>query len=139
MMLHPFAALGLGDGGAHCGIICDASIQTFVLKHCVRDRTRGPKLPVELAVKRMTRDTAALYGFTDRGTLAPGLRADLNLIDLARLRLEAPVMVQDLPAGGQRFMQRARGYRATLVAGELTMEHDEPTGALPGRLVRGVS
>ena len=137
MMLHPFAALGLGDGGAHCGIICDASIQTFVLTHWVRDRTRGPKLPVELAVRRMTHDTAALYGFTDRGTLAPGLRADLNLIDLDALRLEPPAMVSDMPAGGQRFMQRARGYRATLVAGELTMEHDEPTGALPGRLVRG--
>jgi N-acyl-D-aspartate/D-glutamate deacylase len=138
MMLHPFAALGLGDGGAHCGIICDASIQTFVLTHWVRDRTRGPRLPVELAVRRMTRDTAALYGLADRGTLAPGLRADLNLIDLAKLSLEAPVMVQDLPAGGQRFMQRARGYRATLVAGEVSMEHDEPTGALPGRLVRGI-
>jgi N-acyl-D-aspartate/D-glutamate deacylase len=137
MMLHPFAALGLGDGGAHCGIICDASIQTFVLTHWVRDRTRGPRLPVELAVKRMTRDTAALYGLADRGILAPGLRADLNLIDLANLTLEAPVMVQDLPAGGQRLMQRARGYRATLVAGQVTMEHDEPTGALPGRLVRG--
>jgi len=137
MMLHPFAALGLGDGGAHCGIICDASIQTFVLTHWVRDRTRGPKLPVEVAVKRMTRDTAALYGFADRGTLAPGLRADLNLIDLAALRLEAPVMVADLPAGGQRFMQRARGYRATFVAGEQTIADDEPTGALPGRLVRG--
>jgi N-acyl-D-aspartate/D-glutamate deacylase len=137
MMLHPFAALGLGDGGAHCGIICDASIQTFVLTHWVRDRTRGPRLPVELAVRRMTRDTAALYGLADRGTLAPGQRADLNLIDLAKLSLEAPVMVQDLPAGGQRFMQRARGYRATLVAGEVSMEHDEPTGALPGRLVRG--
>jgi len=137
MMLHPFAALGLGDGGAHCGIICDASIQTFVLTHWVRDRTRGPKLPVEFAVRRMTRDTAALYGFTDRGTLAPGQRADVNLIDLASLALEPPAMVADLPAGGQRFMQRARGYRATLVAGEVTMEHDEPTGALPGRLVRG--
>jgi N-acyl-D-aspartate/D-glutamate deacylase len=137
MMLHPFAALGLGDGGAHCGIICDASIQTFVLTHWVRDRTRGAKLPVELAVKRMTHDTAALYGLADRGTVAPGQRADLNLIDLANLRLEAPVMVQDLPAGGQRFMQRARGYRATLVAGEPTLERDEPTGALPGRLVRG--
>ena len=137
MMLHPFAVLGLGDGGAHCGIICDASIQTFVLTHWVRDRTRGPKLPVELAVRRMTRDTAALYGFADRGTLTPGQRADLNVIDLANLKLEAPVMVSDLPAGGQRFMQRARGYRATLVAGELTMEHDEPIGALPGRLVRG--
>jgi N-acyl-D-aspartate/D-glutamate deacylase len=137
MMLHPFAALGLGDGGAHCGIICDASIQTFVLTHWVRDRTRGPKLPVELAVKRMTRDTAALYGFADRGTLAPGQRADLNLIDLARLTLEPPEMVADLPAGGQRFLQRARGYRATFVAGEQTIADDEPTGALPGRLVRG--
>jgi N-acyl-D-aspartate/D-glutamate deacylase len=84
----------------------------------------------------MTRDTAALYGFTDRGTLTPGQRADLNLIDLAKLELEAPVMVQDLPAGGQRFMQRARGYRATFVAGEQTIADDEPTGALPGRLVR---
>jgi len=137
MMLHPFAALGLGDGGAHCGIICDASIQTFVLTHWVRDRTRGAKLPVEFAVRRMTRDTAALYGFADRGTVAPGQRADLNLIDLAGLRLEPPAMVQDLPAGGQRFMQRARGYRATFVGGEQTIANDEPTGALPGRLVRG--
>jgi N-acyl-D-aspartate/D-glutamate deacylase len=136
MILHPYAALGLGDGGAHCGIICDASIQTFVMTHWVRDRTRGAKLPVELAVRRMTRDTAALYGFTDRGTLAPGQRADLNLIDLEKLRLEPPRMVQDLPAGGQRFMQRARGYRATLVAGELTLENDEPTGTHPGHLVR---
>jgi N-acyl-D-amino-acid deacylase len=137
MMLHPFAALGLGDGGAHCGIICDASIQTFVLTHWVRDRTRGPRLPVELAVRRMSRDTAALYGFADRGTIEPGRRADLNVIDLAALRLEPPQMVQDLPAGGQRFMQRARGYRATFVAGEQTIDRDEPTGALPGRLVRG--
>jgi N-acyl-D-amino-acid deacylase len=136
MMLHPFAALGLGDGGAHCGIICDASIQTFVLTHWVRDRTRGPKLPLELAVRRMTRDTAVLYGFGDRGTLEPGRRADLNVIDLAALRLEPPAMVRDLPAGGQRFMQRARGYRATFVAGEQTIDRDEPTGALPGRLVR---
>jgi N-acyl-D-aspartate/D-glutamate deacylase len=86
----------------------------------------------------MTRDTAALYGFRDRGTLAPGQRADLNVIDLDALRLEPPQMVQDLPAGGQRFMQRARGYRATFVAGEQTLDCDEPTGALPGRLVRGV-
>jgi N-acyl-D-aspartate/D-glutamate deacylase len=137
MMLHPFAALGLGDGGAHCGIICDASIQTFVLTHWVRDRTRGPKLPLELAVRRMTRDTAALYGFADRGTLEPGMRADLNVIDLDALRLEAPVMVADLPAGGQRFLQRARGYRATFVAGVQTLADDAPTGELPGRLVRG--
>jgi N-acyl-D-aspartate/D-glutamate deacylase len=136
MILHPYAALGLGDGGAHCGIICDASIQTFVMTHWVRDRTRGAKLPIEFAVRRMTRDTAALYGFTDRGTLAPGQRADLNLIDLEKLRLEPPRMVQDLPAGGQRFLQRARGYHATLVAGELTLENDEPTGTHPGQLVR---
>jgi N-acyl-D-aspartate/D-glutamate deacylase len=106
------------------------------MTHWVRDRTRGAKLPVELAVRRMTRDTAALYGFTDRGTVAPGQRADLNLIDLEKLRLEPPRMVQDLPAGGQRIMQRARGYRATLVAGELTLENDEPTGTHPGHLVR---
>jgi N-acyl-D-aspartate/D-glutamate deacylase len=137
MMLHPHAALGLGDGGAHCGIICDASIQTFVLTHWVRDRKRGERIPLELAVRRMTRDTAALYGLHDRGTLAPGQRADLNAIDLERLALEPPRMVFDLPAGGRRFMQRARGYRATFVAGEPTLLDDEPTGALPGRLLRG--
>jgi N-acyl-D-aspartate/D-glutamate deacylase len=137
MMLHPQAALGLGDGGAHCGMICDASIQTFMLTHWVRDRQRGARVPLELAVRRMTRDTATLYGLGDRGTVAPGQKADLNVIDLENLRLEPPQVVFDLPAGGRRFMQRARGYRATLVSGELSVRDDEPTDQLPGRLVRG--
>jgi N-acyl-D-aspartate/D-glutamate deacylase len=132
MMYHPNAVLGLGDGGAHCGIICDASIQTFMLSHWVRDRSRGEKIPLEFAVKRMTSDPAKLYGL-----LAPGWRADLNIIDLGEIRLEAPKMIHDLPAGGKRFMQRAKGYRSTIVAGEVTLENDELTGALPGRLVRG--
>ncbi len=137
MMFHPRAALGLGDGGAHCGMICDASIQTFMLTHWVRDRTRGERVPIEFAVKRMTKDTAELYGLSDRGLVAPGLKADLNVIDTDGLRLTAPVMVRDLPAGGKRLMQRAEGYRATVVSGEVTMRDDEPTGNLPGRLLRG--
>jgi N-acyl-D-amino-acid deacylase len=137
MMYHPRAALGLGDGGAHCGMICDASIQTFMLTHWVRDRTRGEKIPLEFAVKRMSKDTAELYGLGDRGTIEVGKKADLNLIDLDALRLEPPVMLHDLPAGGRRFMQRARGYRATIVSGQVTMENDEPTDVFPGRLIRG--
>ncbi len=137
MIYHPHAVLGLGDGGAHCGIICDASIQTFLLSHWVRDRSRGETIPVEFAVKRMTQDPAQLYGLCDRGVLAPGMRGDLNIIDLDRIQLESPEMVFDLPGGGKRFMQRARGYRATVVAGEVTLENDELTGALPGRLIRG--
>jgi len=136
MMYHPRAALGLGDGGAHCGIICDASIQTFMLTHWVRDRSRGERIPIEFAVKRMSKDTADLYGFTDRGTLAPGMRADMNVIDHANMKLEPPEMLFDLPAGGQRFMQRARGYERTLVAGVDVIRDDEVTGELPGRLVR---
>ncbi len=137
MIHHPRAALGLGDGGAHCGIICDASIPTFMLSHWVRDRKRGPKIPVELAVKRMTADPADLYGLEDRGRLRPGYKADVNLIDLDEVALELPEMVFDLPAGGRRLIQKARGYRATIVSGEVTMQDGEPTGALPGRLIRG--
>jgi N-acyl-D-aspartate/D-glutamate deacylase len=137
MMFHPRAALGLGDGGAHCGMICDASIQTFMLTHWVRDRERGDKIPVEFAVKRMSKDTADLYGLRDRGVVAVGKKADLNVIDLENLRLEPPEMIRDLPAGGKRFMQRARGYRATIVSGEVTIENDEITGVLPGKLIRG--
>jgi N-acyl-D-aspartate/D-glutamate deacylase len=136
MVLHPRAALGLGDGGAHCGIICDASIQTFMLTHWVRDRVRGPRLPLELVVKRMTKDTADLYAIRDRGSVEVGRKADLNLIDLANLRLEPPRMIYDLPAGGGRFLQGAKGYKATIVSGELVAENDAPTGALPGRLLR---
>jgi len=137
MIHHPRAVLGLGDGGAHCGIICDASIPTFMLTHWVRDRSRGPRIPVELAVQRMTRDTAALYGLLDRGVVAPGMKADLNLIDLEGLTLHSPVMAHDLPAGGRRLLQDASGYEATIVSGEVVLERGEPTDARPGVLVRG--
>jgi len=136
MLHHPRAVLGLGDGGAHCGLICDASIQTFMLTHWVRDRTRGERVPLEFAVRRMTQDTARLYGLGDRGTVEVGKRADLNVIDLPNLELEPPEMVFDLPAGGKRFMQRARGYERTLVAGVDVMRSGERTGAVPGRLIR---
>ena len=137
MIHHPRAVLGLGDGGAHCGIICDASIPTFMLSHWVRDRDRGPKIPVELAVQRMTSDAANLYGLRDRGLIEPGYKADLNLIDLGEVGLRLPEMVFDLPAGGRRLIQKADGYRYTLVNGQVTMRDGSPTGALPGRLVRG--
>ena len=137
MIHHPRAALGLGDGGAHCGIICDASIPTFMLSHWVRDRTRGKRIPVELAVKRMTKDTAELYGLHDRGTLEPGMKADLNVIDPEEVRLRLPEMVHDLPNGARRLIQKAEGYRATIVSGEVILRDGEPTGALPGKLVRG--
>jgi N-acyl-D-aspartate/D-glutamate deacylase len=138
MMLHPNSILGISDGGAHCGIICDAGAPTYLLTHFVRDRTRGPRIGLEQAVRMQTHDTAALYGFHDRGLVAPGKRADLNLIDLDALAMPVPQMVYDLPAAGQRLIQHAQGYRMTLVAGEVTFEHGESTGALPGRLIRGV-
>jgi N-acyl-D-aspartate/D-glutamate deacylase len=137
MIHHPRAVLGLGDGGAHCGIICDASIQTFMLSHWVRDRTRGPKIPIELAIQRMTSDPAKLYGLEDRGLIRVGYKADINLIDLDTVALELPEMVFDLPAGGRRLVQRAQGYHATLKNGEVTMRNGEATGALPGGLIRG--
>jgi N-acyl-D-aspartate/D-glutamate deacylase len=137
MMLHPRTVLGLSDGGAHCGLICDASMPTYLLTHWVRDRARGPRVPLETAVRLQTRNTAEVWGFDDRGTLEVGKKGDLNVIDLDALALEAPLMVNDLPAGGRRLVQRARGYRATVCAGELTFEDGEPTGARPGRLVRG--
>ena len=136
MLTHPAAVLGLADGGAHANFICDASTPTWMLTHWVRDRTRGDRLPLEYVIKKMTADTAALFGFDDRGIVAVGKRADLNVIDLDGLRLREPRLVQDLPAGGTRLLQPAEGYRATIVAGEVTREHDEFTGARPGRLVR---
>jgi N-acyl-D-aspartate/D-glutamate deacylase len=137
MLEHPDSAFGLGDGGAHCGAICDASMTTFLLTHWARDRRRGARLPLEWVVRKMTRDTAELYGLRDRGVVAPGRRADLNVIDWERLRLELPELAFDLPAGAKRLIQRARGYEATLVGGEPTFRCGESTGALPGRLVRG--
>jgi N-acyl-D-amino-acid deacylase len=136
MLRHPRAALGLSDGGAHCGMICDASTPTYMLTHWVRDR-KGERISLEFAVKRQTRDTAELYGLLDRGLVAPGMRADLNVIDFEGLRLHAPEMRTDLPAGGRRFYQEADGYLATIVAGEVVWRNGEPTGKLPGRLIRG--
>jgi N-acyl-D-aspartate/D-glutamate deacylase len=137
MLAHPLAVVGLGDGGAHCGVICDASTPTYLLTHWVRDRRRGPRVAIEHVVARQTRDTARLYGLDDRGVLKPGFLADANVIDLDALALEVPEMVYDLPAKGRRLVQRARGYAATVKRGAVTYERGEPTGALPGRLVRG--
>lgn len=137
MMDHPNTILGLSDGGAHCGLICDASTPTFMLTHWARDRKRGPKLSLEEVVRRQTTGTCALYGLADRGALKPGYKADLNVIDFDRLKLRAPQMVRDLPAGGRRLVQKAEGYAATVVSGEVTFVDGEATGALPGRLVRG--
>jgi N-acyl-D-aspartate/D-glutamate deacylase len=136
MLTDPGTLLGLGDGGAHVAQIVDASMPTYMLTHWARDRERGPGLPLEFVVKRLTGETADFFGFHDRGRIAPGRRADLNVIDFERLRLHAPEVVHDLPAGGKRLVQRADGYAATLVAGTPVFEHGEPTGALPGRLVR---
>jgi N-acyl-D-aspartate/D-glutamate deacylase len=108
-----------------------------MLTHWVRDRTRGERLPVELVVRKMTSDTATLYGLGDRGTLQPGMKGDVNVIDLDRLQLHRPEMVYDLPGGARRLLQRATGYTATIVSGEVVMRDGEPTGALPGRLLRG--
>jgi N-acyl-D-amino-acid deacylase len=133
----PNTVLSLSDGGAHCGVICDASMPTYLLTHWVRDRTRGERVPLEHAVKRQTHDTARLYGLLDRGTLAPGMKADVNLIEFERLQLRPPEMVFDLPANGRRFVQRADGYKFTIVSGEVTFEDGQPTGAMPGKVVRG--
>lgn len=139
MLLHPRAALGLGDGGAHVGIICDASTPTYMLTHWARDRRRGPGLPIEWVVKKQTRDTARLYGMTDRGTLEPGVLADCNVIDFDRLQLGDPWVSTDLPAGGSRLLQDADGYVATIKRGVTTFEEGKDTGARPGHLVRGRS
>jgi N-acyl-D-aspartate/D-glutamate deacylase len=137
MITHPNAVLGLADGGAHCAIICDASIPTTMLTHWTRDRKRGEKLPVPLVIKRQTHDTAELYGLHDRGLLAPGYKADVNIIDYENLRLHRPEISYDLPGDARRLVQRADGYVATIVSGEVVLRDGEPTGALPGRVLRG--
>lgn len=136
MLLHPRSAVGLADGGAHCGVICDASMPTYMLTHWTRDRSRGETLPLEFIVKKQTHDTARLYGLTDRGTLEPGMLADVNVIDYDRLRVLPPEVVADLPAGGTRIIQRADGYVATVKRGVVTYRNGEPTGARPGSLIR---
>ena len=137
MLMSSAALPGLSDGGAHVGMICDGSFPSTMLTHWTRDRTRGPKLPLEFIVKQQTHDTAAWVGLNDRGVLAPGYRADINVIDYDKLTLHAPHILHDLPAGGRRLMQRATGYTWTIVAGQITYHDGRPTGRLPGRLVRG--
>jgi N-acyl-D-aspartate/D-glutamate deacylase len=137
MMMHPRVAMGLSDGGAHCGVICDASMPTFMLTHWSRDRSRGEKLPLEWVVKRMTNDTAELYGLNDRGTLEVGKKGDANVIDYEALQLETPQAVHDLPTEAMRLIQKSRGYVATIVSGEVISRNGEETGARPGQLIRG--
>lgn len=135
--LHPNTRLGLSDAGAHCGAICDGGTPTFMLTHWARDRRRGPTIALEHIVHRQTRQTAELFGLLDRGLVAPGYRADLNVIDFDELTFDLPRMAFDLPAGGRRLVQHARGYAATFVAGVQTVADDTFTGELPGRLLRG--
>jgi len=136
MLNDPACLLGLSDGGAHCTSIVDAGTPSFMLTHWARDRQRGPKVPIEKLVKRQTSETADFFGLADRGRLAPGLRADVNVIDFARLQVQKPVLVHDMPANGRRFVQKVDGYEATLVAGLPIFERGVHTGALPGKLVR---
>jgi len=136
MLRNPNAVPGLADGGAHARLICDASICTYLLTHWARDRRRGPKFPLETLIKKQSSDTARLFGFSDRGTLEAGKRADLNIIDFDRLSLKRPYMVHDLPAGGARYLQDADGYDFTLVNGVVTRRDGKDTGARPGRLKR---
>jgi N-acyl-D-amino-acid deacylase len=137
MMQHPATILSLSDGGAHCGVICDASFPTYMLTYWARDRSRGGRMPLERVIAMQTHDTAKLYGLNDRGVIAPGMKADVNVIDLEKLRILAPEMVFDLPAEGRRLIQKAEGYRATIVSGSVTFENGVATGEMPGRLVRG--
>ena len=136
MLSNPATLLGLGDAGAHCGYICDASYPTYLITHWSRDRERGPKLGLEFLIHAQTQRNARGLGMHDRGALLPGMKADINLIDHANLKLGAPQMNYDLPAGGRRLVQQATRYEATFVSGELVMERGKATGALPGRLVR---
>jgi N-acyl-D-aspartate/D-glutamate deacylase len=137
MIMHPDTVMGLGDGGAHVGIICDASFVTTLLTHWGRDRTRGERIDLPTLVKSQSRDTALAVGLSDRGLLAAGKKADINVIDFDHLKVSTPEIVHDLPAGGARLQQRAEGYLATVVSGELTYRNGEATDALPGRLIRG--
>ena len=136
LLARPNVVSGLADGGAHNRMICDASAPTFQLAFWSRERTRGERLPLELIVRKLSRDSADLYGFRDRGTLAVGKRADINVIDFDKLTLERPTVVHDLPSGAGRLLQASRGYLATLVAGTVTRRNDRDTGARPGRLIR---
>ena len=137
MIADPNTLLGLGDGGAHVGIMCDATATSYTLTHWTRDRARGSLFPVSWIVKRLTADNANAIGLTDRGVLRVGMKADINILDYDRLRLRSPEIVYDLPAGGKRLVQRTEGFDATIVSGQVVYRNGEATGALPGRLVRG--
>jgi N-acyl-D-aspartate/D-glutamate deacylase len=137
MLSSPYTVPALSDGGAHVGVVCDASMPTFLLTHWSRDRVRGGKFDIGYLIRRQTHDTAAVYGLLDRGVLRPGYRADINVIDYDKLRLKMPEMRYDLPTGAKRLYQEAEGYVATIVAGQATYRDGRPTGALPGKLVRG--
>ena len=137
MLADPDTICGLADAGAHVGTICDASSPTFLLTHWTRDRTRGPQLPLEFVVQKQTRRTAETFGLLDRGLLAPGHRADINVVDHGQLSVGRPELVFDLPSGGKRLVQRPTGYRHTFVAGTETLTDGEFTGERPGTLVRG--
>jgi N-acyl-D-aspartate/D-glutamate deacylase len=137
MLLDPQSVPGLSDGGAHCGIICDASFPTYLLTHWTRDRKRGEKLSIPFVVAAQSRKTALSFGLTDRGLIAPGYKADVNVIDYDRLHLHPPKVHYDLPVGGRRLLQDVDGYDATIVSGVVTRRHGEPTGQRPGKLIRG--
>lgn len=136
MIEHPQTILGLGDGGAHYGIVCDASFPTFVLTHWARDAAPADRLPLTYLVAELTARPADAVGLTDRGSLAPGMKADINIIDHDRLKLLAPRIVHDLPNNGKRLVQDSEGYRSTIVNGVVTYRDGVATGRLPGRLVR---
>jgi N-acyl-D-aspartate/D-glutamate deacylase len=137
MIASPNTLLGLGDGGAHVGIMCDATATSYTLTHWTRDRRRGSLFPVAWAIKRLSADNAAAIALNDRGRLRVGLKADINILDYDRLRLRSPEIVYDLPAGGKRLVQRTEGFDATIISGAVVYRDGEPTGALPGRLIRG--
>ena len=136
MIAAPNTLIGLGDGGAHVGIMCDATATSYTLTHWTRDRG-GSLFPVAWAIKRLAADNAAAIGLNDRGVLKVGMKADINILDYDNMRLRSPEVVYDLPAGGKRLVQRTDGFDATIVSGAVVYRHGEPTAALPGRLVRG--
>jgi len=136
LLEHPNVLFGLSDGGAHCGVIADAGMPTFIMTHWGRDRTKGDKMTLEFIVQSLTSKTAEAFGMFDRGRLQEGWMADLNIIDFDNMRLFRPEAIFDLPAGGRRLVQRAAGYDATIKAGEVIFRQGEHTGALPGKLVR---
>jgi N-acyl-D-aspartate/D-glutamate deacylase len=136
MIAAPNSLLGLGDGGAHVGIMCDSTATSYTLTHWTRDRKRGELFPVAWAIKRLAADNSAAIGLADRGRLEVGLKADINVLHYDRLRLRRPELVYDLPAGGKRLVQRTDGIDATIVSGAIVYRHGEATGALPGRLLR---